>query len=89
MLQMSLLKCLPGYSTQMVMMMVIVFAIIFVVVILKAWQSGVMYGRKEVKTSQKKSKRSVATQSQTTYNSNLANPRFHVLPEKSQGAFLQ
>ena len=79
----------PGCSTQMVMMMLSVFAIIFVVVIRKAWQRGVMYGRKEVKTSQKKSKRSVATQSQTTYNSNLANPRFHVLPEKSQGAFLR
>ena len=73
----------------MVMMMLSVFAILFVVVIRQAWQQGVMYGRKEVKTSQKKSKRSVATQSQTTYNSNLANPRFHVLPEKSQGAFLR
>ena len=84
---MSLLKCLPGYSTQMVMMMVIVFAIIFVVVILKAWQSGVMYGRKEVKTSQKKSKRSVFTQSQTTYRRNWGTPRFHVLDENSQGAW--
>ena len=79
----------PGCSTQMVMMMLSVFAIIIVVVIRKAWQQGVMYGRKEVKTSQKKSKRSVATQSQTTYNSKLATPRFNVLPEKSQGAFLQ
>ena len=67
--------------------MVIVFAIIFVVVILKAWQSGVMYGRKEVKTSQKKSKRSVFTQSQTTYRRNWRTPRFHVLDENSQGAW--
>ena len=78
----------PCCSTQMVMMMISIFAIIFVVVIRKAWQQGVMYGRKEVKTSQKKSKRSIATQSQTTYNSNLVTPRFHVLPGKSQGAFL-
>ena len=77
-----------GCSTQMVMMMLSVFAIIFVVVIRKAWQQGVMYGRKEVKTSQKKSKRSVVTQSQTTYNRKWLTPRFHVLEENSQGAFL-
>ena len=77
----------PGCSTQMVMMMLSVFAIIFVVVIRKAWQQGVMYGRKEVKTSQKKSKRSVVTQSQTTYKRNWGTPRFHVLEENSQGAW--
>ena len=74
--------------TSMGMMKALAIVIVLVCIACRvSWQQGREHGRQEVKISQRKLKRTVGTQSQTTYKFAHTAPRFAVLPEASQGCF--